>query len=321
MKKSVILSAAVLAAFGANAEVYTYDFNENPLYCKAIFAEAGVIIDEATETEGLGFASNYDFIDKTGAAVNTDGSMFNDCDESTGEKVWSAVKNRAISLFDGQTYTLDGTDGELTPIDKNYPFISWDQEGKGPARTLLMKGWGTLEEQGWTDDNYNAIDADNWVATKNAIAFNRNANTGSRTGTYVQFPAISNPTSLTIYIGHAGGKYIDKGLYAEVVPVIDGVEGEMIPIQGPDDAVAKRYYKMNVALPAGLTGNVAFRIGCGGSELGLYHVVMEGGDATGVDSVSAAEAENAPAYNVYGVKVDDNYKGIVIKNGVKVIRH
>lgn len=319
MRKSFILSAAILAAFGANAEVFTYDFNENPLYCKAIFAEAGTIVDEATEMEGLGYGSNYDFIDKTGAAANTDGSMFNVKDD---EGEWHAVTNRAISLFDGMTYTIEGEDGEFTPIDKNYPFICWNQEGKGPSRTLLMKGWGTLEDQGWTDANYNAIDADNWVATKHAIAFNRNANTGSRTGTYIQFPAIANPTSLTIYIGHAGGNYIDKGLYAEVVPVIDGVEGEMIPIQGPDDAVAKRYYKMNVALPAGLTGNVAFRIGCGGSELGLYHVVMEGEIASdAVDAVNATEAENAPAYNLFGVKVDDNYKGIVIKNGVKVIRH
>lgn len=318
MKKSMILSAAILAAFGANAEVFTYDFNETPLYCKAIFAEAGVIIDEETETEGLGFGGNYDFIDKTGAAANTDGSMFNVKDEESGE--WHAVTNRAISLFDGMTYTLEGEDGEFTAIDKSYPFISWNQEGKGPARTLLMKGWGTLEDKGWTDDNYNAIDADNWVATKNAIAFNRNANTGSRTGTYVQFPEIADPTSLTIYIGHAGGKYLDKGLYAEVVPVIDGVEGEMIPVQGPEDAVAKRYYKMNVALPADLKGNVAFRIGCGGSELGLYHVVMEGTAANAVETIGSAEAVNAPVYNMMGVQVNDSYKGIVIKNGKKHIQ-
>ena len=81
MKKTLILSAALVAAFGANAEVFTYDFNNNPLFCKAIFAEAGSIVDAATELEGLGFASNYDFIDKTGAAKNTDGSMFNVKDE------------------------------------------------------------------------------------------------------------------------------------------------------------------------------------------------------------------------------------------------
>ena len=327
MKKSLILSAALFAAFGANAEVFTYDFNETPLYCKAIFAEAGSIVDEATGMEGLGVGKtkNYDFIDKTGAALNTDGSMFNVKDADGN---WVAVKNRAISLFDGQTYTLEGEeegpDGIVfTPIDMNYPFICWDQNGKGPARTLCMGSWGQIEMdlEGKTD--YNAIDADNWVSTLNAIAFNRNANTGSRTGTYVQFPAVKNPTSLTIYIGHAGGKYIDKGLYAEVVPVVDGVVGEMIPVQGPDDAKAKRYYKMNVALPAGLTGNVAFRIGCGGSELGLYHVVMEAESAgsSAIEDIIANDVdENAPVYNVMGIQVDENYKGVVIKNGKKYIQ-
>lgn len=97
----------------------------------------------------------------------------------------------------------------------------------------------------------------------------------------------------------------------------------MIPVQGPDDAVAKRYYKMNVALPAGLTGNVAFRIGCGGSELGLYHVVMEAESAgsSAIEDIIANDVdENAPVYNVMGIQVDENYKGVVIKNGKKYIQ-
>ncbi len=317
MKKSLILSAALLAALGANAEVFTYDFNNTPLYCKAIFAEAGTIVDEATELEGLGFSSNYDFIDKTGMAKNTCGSMFN---VKNASGTWEAVKNRCIDLVDGQTYTLSGEDGDFTAIDMTHPFIGWNQDGVGPARTLLMKGWGGSHAVG-TD--YGAATEADQVESTHAIAFNRNANTGARTGTYIQFPAISNPTKLTIWIGHAGGKYIDKGLYAEVTPVVNGVVGETISVQGPADATAKRYYKQEVTLPA-LTGNVAFRIGCGGSELGLYHVVMEGSAAgeSGIEDIIAnpAEDENAPIYNVLGIQVDENYKGIVIKNGKKYIQ-
>ena len=316
MKKSLILSAALVAAFGANAEVFTYDFNNTPIYCKAIFAEAGTIVDEATELEGLGFSTNYDFIDKTGAAKNTCGTLFNVKDE---EGKWHALTNRAIDLVDGQTYTLEGNDGDFTPIDMTHPFICWDQNGVGPARTLLMKGWGGTHA---VDTDYGAASEADQVESTHAIAFNRNANTGSRTGTYVQFPAIQNPTSLTIWIGHAGGKYLDKGLYAEVVPVVDGVVGEVIPVQGSDDAVAKRYYKMNVALPEGLKGNVAFRIGCGGSELGLYHVVMENSpESSAIEDIIANDNnENAPVYNVMGIEVDENYKGVVIKNGKKYIQ-
>jgi len=313
MKKTFILSAALIAAIGANAEVFTYDFNTNPAFCESIFAEAGTILPSGLE--GLGYGTNYDYIDKTGTAINTCGSMFN---VKEGD-VWHAVKNRAIDLTDGETYTLEGTDGEFTAIDMTHPFISWDQEGVGPSRTLLMKGWGTTD--GWKDDNYNAIDENNYVPTRNAIAFNRNSNTGCRKGTYVQFPAVKDPTKLTIYIGHAGGKYIDKGLYAEVVPVVNGVAGEVIPVQGPDNAVAKRYYKMEVALPAGLSGDVAFRVGCGGSELGLYHVVIENGGQSAIENIIAdAENENAPVYNLLGVQVDETYKGVVIKNGKKYIQ-
>lgn len=322
MRKVLLLAAAAAAAMSVNAKTITYDFYTTPLFCELIFWDADANGEHPSGEEGLNFASNYDFIDKTGTSVNTDGTMFNEKDDDGN---WHAIKNRCISLVDGLTYTMEGEetivkDGDeitYTAIDPTHPFIGWDQEGKGPSRTLLMKGWGTLDE--WTDANYNAIDADNWVATKNAIAFNRNANTGSRTGTYVQFPAVKDPSALTIYIGHAGGNYLDKGLYAEVVPVVDGVVGETIEVQGPADAVAKRMYKVDVALPEGLKGNVAFRIGCGGSELNLYHVIMEA--AEGGASVAAVAAEsNAVSYNMFGQRVDASYKGIVIRDGKKFVQ-
>lgn len=298
MKKILLFSAVVAAAMSANAAEVVYDFHKvAPAYAVAL-----------GDPEVLAWEGNYDFIDKYGATVNTDGEMMNVKNEETGE--WQAATGRCISLEDGQTYNL-------AEIPADHAFICWDQEGKGPARTLWMKGWGS--EDAWTDANYNAIDEANWVSSRNAIAFNRNGNTGSRTGTYVQFPAVENPTSLTIYIGHAGGKYIDKGLYALVTPVVDGVAGEPIEVQGPDDAVAKRYYKFDVNLPA-LSGNVAFRVGCGGSELGLYHVVIGTGGAGVEDLLAPVEDENAPVYNVMGVQVDANYKGLVIKNGKKYVQ-
>ncbi len=41
-------------------------------------------------------------------------------------------------------------------------------------------------------------------------------------------------------------------------------------------------------------------------------------ETAGIVNVNAAE-ENAPIYNLQGVQVDENYKGIVIKNGKKYI--
>lgn len=48
-------------------------------------------------------------------------------------------------------------------------------------------------------------------------------------------------------------------------------------------------------------------------------VTYEEGDPAGIDNVTVAEDENAPMYNLQGVQVDENYKGIVIKNGKKYL--
>ncbi|MCX4280990.1 MAG: hypothetical protein OSJ32_06730 [Muribaculaceae bacterium] len=40
----------------------------------------------------------------------------------------------------------------------------------------------------------------------------------------------------------------------------------------------------------------------------------------GVEEIgNATTDDNAPLYNVFGVKVDSSYKGIVIKNGKKFV--
>lgn len=52
--------------------------------------------------------------------------------------------------------------------------------------------------------------------------------------------------------------------------------------------------------------------------LNFYAFIFEG-TSTGIESVTAVENENAPMYNVAGQLVDDNYKGVVVKNGKKFI--
>ncbi len=53
--------------------------------------------------------------------------------------------------------------------------------------------------------------------------------------------------------------------------------------------------------------------------LNFYAFIFEG-TSTGIESVTAVENENAPMYNVAGQLVDDNYKGVVVKNGKKFIK-
>ena len=40
---------------------------------------------------------------------------------------------------------------------------------------------------------------------------------------------------------------------------------------------------------------------------------------SGISSVSVETVDNAPAYNLAGQKVNDSFKGIVVKNGKKVV--
>lgn len=308
MKKALLISAALLAAAGVKAEVTEYDFNTNPTFFTTLYAPE--------EEDGWAWSGEYDLIDKTGSALNTDGTIFNVKDEEEG--VWHAVTNRAISLVDGLTYTLEGEDGDLTPIDMTQPFLCWNQDGVGPSRVHYFNGWNNTES--YEDKDYGAASEADFIASKGALGFLRNGNSGSRTGTFVQFPAVSNPTKVTVWIGNQGGSYHEKGLYAEIVPVIDGIAGDVIPAQGPEEYTAKRYYKVEVAMPAEVKGNVALRVGCGGSQLQVYHVAIEHGEDSAVDTLNATDAENAPAYNMMGVQVDDSYKGIVIKNGKKLIQ-
>lgn len=57
------------------------------------------------------------------------------------------------------------------------------------------------------------------------------------------------------------------------------------------------------------------------SSNALKKVMIGGGDGTtGISNINAAEKADGVAYNLNGVRVNDNYKGIVIINGKKVIR-
>ena len=65
---------------------------------------------------------------------------------------------------------------------------------------------------------------------------------------------------------------------------------------------------------------------------GLYGAIFKGtpeilptqavvpGSSTGISNITTSEADNAPAYNLAGQKVNAAYKGIVIKNGKKMIK-
>ena len=228
-----------------------------------------------------------------------------------------------ISLADGCVYTKDAADGKFKfegeEMDYSEPFIGWNEGG--PTRTIMMAGWGTTDA--WADANYNAVDADNWVSTRNAISFNRNDHSATRKATYVQFPEVQGPFTVTYWIASISdtSRNKEQRLMSRIVPVANDTEIEekasLIEVAHAD-IVDKRYYKQTYSYDG--TDKVAFRIGANGAVMALFHVVVESGNS-GINDVIAAPAdENAPVYNILGQRVNENYKGIVIKNGVKYIQ-
>ena len=72
-------------------------------------------------------------------------------------------------------------------------------------------------------------------------------------------------------------------------------------------------------LPAGETGRTGIvTVDADGFKLDIVIKQGDGGPATGVENVVVPA--NNKTYNLLGVEVDENYKGIVIKNGQKTIQ-
>lgn len=322
MKKSLILSAALFAALGANAEVFNYDFNQNPNFFK--------LLQLPESEDGLGWTGNYDLIYKDGTTKNTDGEAM--IYKPEGAEKGIARANRLISLYDGQTYlfTEEANSYDYPVADEtilSHPFLSWGE--KGVTRVLWMPGWGS--EDAWADANYNAASEADWVSSKHGIQFSRIGTLGmvSRSDTWIQFPAVEAPAKVTVWAGALYDKNNTQNLQVRVTPVVDGVVGENVKIfdkpvvendPTSEQVKNKRYYKMEYTFNG--TGKVAFRVGPENNQLYLMHVRIENNGESGIEDVIATpvEDENAPIYNVLGIQVDENYKGIVIKNGKKYIQ-
>lgn len=88
-----------------------------------------------------------------------------------------------------------------------------------------------------------------------------------------------------------------------------GVEGNTEPLTNtyevPEAAIGSQWFKMSRSKSA--------------TNLFITKLVILGGAATGVTEVKQVKISNDNIYNLSGQRVDDSYKGVVIKNGRKVL--
>lgn len=304
MKKSLLFSVAALsAAMTVSADEIVYDFDQiAPQFAIDVYLPA------EPPTFGFGLSGNIDLIDKTGVPwvkwIEDAQSLQEKVDD-----VWTVDTSKAFDMETGEL--VDYADADLS-----HSFIVWGD--KGVARVLIMPGWGNYDGE-WGEKDYQAASEEDYIGTKNALAFNRNANSGCRQDTYFQIPAVQGPFSVDLYLGTAGGKYVADGIKCKIVPVVNGEAQEASYVGKPDgEYTYKRMYKFTYNYEG--TDAPIMRFGCDNNELNIYHIVIKTGEA-GVENVAVdAAAADAPIYNTLGIQVDENYKGLVIKGGKKYIQ-
>ena len=93
----------------------------------------------------------------------------------------------------------------------------------------------------------------------------------------------------------------------------DGTELPLTTASAPDNSEGVRVYTLsNIA-----AGN--HQITRGSGESGIFLVDVSEGNTTAIQTIKAVSANNA-IYNLSGQRVDENYRGIVIRNGKKVLQ-
>lgn len=77
--------------------------------------------------------------------------------------------------------------------------------------------------------------------------------------------------------------------------------------------------KLYGALVLDVEAGKKYAVGLAGSKMGFYGFIF-GASASDIENIQATEAQKNIMYNLLGQKVGKDFKGIVIKNGVKMIQ-
>lgn len=119
-----------------------------------------------------------------------------------------------------------------------------------------------------------------------------NKNDASKLGT--PFFKFENGTTLS----DDSKTFIDLGIAGNTEPATNTYEV-------PEAAIGSKWFKMTRSKTA--------------TNLFITKLVILGGASTGVAEVKQVNTANTPVFNLAGQRVDDSYKGIVIKSGRKVV--
>lgn len=210
------------------------------------------------------------------------------------------------SSDDPDVAAIDATTGEITLVMAGKANITAEFEGNDEYEAakvsyeLTVKAASTVNIKNTPETAYTVAKAlelinageglDANVYVKGQITNIQEVDTGDfGNATYTISDDASAANALLIYRGY----YYDKGKFTSK----DQIKvGDVVVVYGK---LVKFYEKFEMN-----SGN---------------HIYSINGVASGVDNITVDKNVDAPAYNVAGQRVNDAYKGIVVKNGKKYL--
>lgn len=173
--------------------------------------------------------------------------------------------------------------------------------GTQPAKDKRVENCKLVFGEG--GDDFKAAVADASVEGYTAYTPGNGINGNKENGTfYLLTPSIDGNITVAVVLN------ADKAFYIEE----DGTALE----QYNGIKVDSKYYG-TYSFP--VKANKTYKVYCAGSKLGFYGFEYTT-EATGIQSAKAEKAANTESYNLAGQKVSENYKGVVIMNGKKVVK-
>lgn len=110
---------------------------------------------------------------------------------------------------------------------------------------------------------------------------------------------------------------IKEGWYKVLPPTMVGFHGKEIKFK--DDQMKLNENQGKEVTPGSLyVAQMQHRLGY--IPEWITYVINNGGTGTGIETVTTVRTANNKTYNLQGIEVGDGYKGVVIKNGKKIVR-
>ena len=243
--------------------------------------------------------------------------------EMTSGKYWGYGIDEVhkIDFTDGVKLILeDGTTAVATDYDGMHRFIFSDKPFETESIKIGTTGISTFGTDKALDFRF-VTDAFAYVALSDPqgghIAMTQaDGKVAAETGLYV-VGQLEKGTSYTVLVPvtDEGTEYADNKLVAAP---------EAVEI-GPSDGIKYNYVlqlQQNTTRPAFYLVMTPMTVPAKKAYLQLSQQLSKvemGDEATGINSVNENEDENGHLYNLNGVRVNGNYKGVAIKNGKKYL--